>query len=117
MSKTSYNFEQMSLEDELSKPCYLKDIQLPSNGLKWQCDKDINNETVPKQARCSVICEDGYDAESVGRRDFHKCIKSGEWRFPERVNLKCSRNRKSPFDFFSLQFRLRVLPTVVYPPR
>ena len=51
-------------QDELSRSCYLKDIELPENGHEWSCTNDITNETVPKLTKCYLHCQDGYDMKS-----------------------------------------------------
>ena len=46
--------------------CEIKDLNLPKNGDKWSCNKVIpgHSELVPKNAKCNLECEEGYDVRS-----------------------------------------------------
>jgi len=73
-----------------STTCDTADLELPKNGKGWICDGG-NNAQVPSSRKCVLECEEEYTAETVFKRDFHRC-KNGEWFQPSRVLLRCTRD-------------------------
>ena len=41
--------------------CDLKQLVKPKFAERWSCDKLIENEKVPKQTKCEIVCSKGYD--------------------------------------------------------
>ena len=93
--------------------CLIDDIPLPKNAKKWSCDQVISDNIIPKNTKCRLLCQDGYEVTNctyflyhifatinvnieilVAKRDYHRCTKSGEWHLPMKIDLKCNRDRK-----------------------
>ena len=51
------------IQDAFSDACDIKDIEVPENGEKWACDKEITMNAVPKNTKCRLQCVEGYDVE------------------------------------------------------
>ena len=65
LQKTDLNDRQASSQ-EIIQLCETKDLDLPRNGDKWFCNKVITgySHLVPKNAKCYLKCEEGYDVRS-----------------------------------------------------
>ena len=44
-----------------SDQCDLKQLVKPKFAERWSCDKPIENDKVPKQTKCEIVCFKGYD--------------------------------------------------------
>lgn len=65
--QTDLNDRQASSQEVIQvHVCETKDLGLPRNGDKWLCNKVTpgHSHLVPKNAKCYLICEEGYDVES-----------------------------------------------------
>ena len=65
--KATINYKEERIldwfQDIFSDACDIKDIQLPENGEKWTCDKDVTMDAVPKNTKCRLQCVQEYEVE------------------------------------------------------
>ena len=75
--------QQASIQEVLNT-CQTKDLNLPRNGDKWFCNKIIpgDSELVPKNAKCFLHCEEGYDVKS---RKFIVIILGFSYMFSNQI--------------------------------
>ena len=66
--KSTLTYQEEKTRDRLldlvqnifSDVCDIKKIQLPDNGEKWICEKQVSYNAVPKNTKCWLQCKDGY---------------------------------------------------------
>ena len=44
-----------------SAQCDLQSSLLPDNAETWSCDKPVNDKTVLRSTKCSLVCLEGHD--------------------------------------------------------
>ena len=69
----------VELQNTTQVVCRMKDLDLPRNGEKWLCNMEFisDSQLVPKNTKCYLQCEEGYDVRSRKSIDiivglFHK---------------------------------------------
>ena len=58
---TGYSGNGINCSDIISGHCNIFELDLPKNAAEWLCNKRINNNQVPKNTKCGVVCFDGHD--------------------------------------------------------
>ena len=59
--EAGYSGDGINCSDIIPGHCNIHELNLPKNAAEWLCNKRINNNQVPKNTKCGVVCSDGHD--------------------------------------------------------
>ena len=55
------DFQSRGNSNDYLDECDLQLLPKPRFAERWSCDKTIENDKVPFQTKCELVCSDGYD--------------------------------------------------------